>query len=581
MLNAGIMEPTMKATAHPAYSCKPSNTKKIINRIKKIILFKVRLVTLAGLFFLSTSYQSHRKGLLRMENDLFLPAVTDSLISFFRQMHDSEGFVQDQYNLRTFPLVKEFYSGQNYRPVWTSNTMISDQAAVLLDLLNQAEMYGIESNLFRIQEIQHELNLLANPDLRGDHLKSRIDLELLLTDACLKFMVYLKMGYLEFDSSLFTLPGIANIPLCLSNALESNDFEKSILSVQPTFVEYVKLQKGLERFLKRTERTIEKVIIPDPSKDSALFRRVAEKVLIRLGYLEPKSAKTDFLSSLKRFQYYHGLEPDGKPGRNTCEALAQSTQDKFRQIALNLNRLRKESFQAEQFIFVNIPAYQVRIYKSNKIVGNSRAIVGSVKTPTPLVTSKIERVITNPVWEVPRSITLNEMLPKLKSDSGFLSRNRFRLVDENRNPVAYNQINWNTVSVKTFAMKLKQDAGSKNALGRVKFVFPNPYSVYLHDTPDKQSFSKDIRAFSHGCIRVQHPEKLAEYLVREFSQQPDETDVVSLINRGVRREITLDSPVDLYIRYLTCEADEDYNIFFYKDIYRFDETELKRAEFLQ
>jgi len=222
----------------------------------------------------------------------------------------------------------------------------------------------------------------------------------------------------------------------------------------------------------------------------------------------------------------------------------------------------------------------MRIYKKNRLIGNSKVIVGAVKTPTPLVSSKIERIITNPVWQVPRSITLNEMLPKLKSDSGYLSRNRLRLVDENRNNIAYHQVDWNTVSAENFDLKVRQESGKDNSLGRVKFVFPNPYSVYLHDTPGKQSFSYDIRALSHGCVRVQNPEMLADYLVREFSGQHQNMDVVGMINNGVRREINLKDPVPLYIHYITCEADDDLNIFFYNDIYGRDKKELKKLEFL-
>jgi murein L,D-transpeptidase YcbB/YkuD len=187
----------------------------------------------------------------------------------------------------------------------------------------------------------------------------------------------------------------------------------------------------------------------------------------------------------------------------------------------------------------------------------------------------------NTEWQVPRSITLGEMLPKLKSDSGYLNRNRLRLIDKNRNTIAYHQVDRNTVSDKTFNLIIRQESGKNNSLGCVKFVFPNPYSIFLHDTPGKQSFSKDVRALSHGCVRVQHPEMLADYLVREFSLQNHDVDVINLINKGIRREIALIIPVEIYIHYLTCEADEDMNIFFYNDIYGMDKKELKKLEFLQ
>jgi murein L,D-transpeptidase YcbB/YkuD len=503
------------------------------------------------------------------------------MTDFFQQIPNEGIHSMNNSSLRTLPLLKDFYSKQNYRPVWTSNTAMSDHAVALLGLLEKAEMYGLETSLFPVRKIRNELELMKRKGLRSNYLESRMNLEFLLTDASLRLMVFLKMGYHEFDSTLFSLPAAAILPQYLIGALACDDFELRILAVQPTFIEYCKLQQALVKFLDNTERTNIRVIVPDPLKDSALFRKSTEKVLINLGYLKPGSTDESFILSLKKFQFYHGLEPDGKYGKNTCKALAQSTVDKYRQIALNLDRLRKESLKAEQFIYVNIPAYQMRIYKKNIIIGNSKVIVGAVKTPTPLVSSKIERIITNQEWQVPRSITIDEMLPKMKSDSGFLNRNRLRLIDKNRNAVAYSQVDWNNTSAETFDYIIRQESGKDNSLGCVKFVFPNPYSIFLHDTPGKRSFSKKVRALSHGCIRVQHPEMLADYLVREFSVQNHALDIISMINNGIRMEIALNTPVDLYIHYITCEADEDLNIFFYDDVYGFDIEALKKLEFMQ
>ncbi len=575
------MEPAKKATTRIASSCITSTEKRIAGWTRKAVLFSIRLIVLIGLFMLSTSYQGHRKELLLMEHEMYIPALKDIMTDFFLQIPNEDSDSMNNSSLRTIPLLKEFYSKQNYRPVWTSNAAISDQAVVLLGMLEKAEMYGIETNLFPVRKIRNELELMKRKGTRSNYLACRMNLEFLLTDASLRFMVFLKLGYHELDSTLFSLPAAASLPQYLTGALACDDFELRILAVQPAFIEYSKLQQALVKFLDNTERTNVRVIVPDPLKDSALFRKSTEKVLINLGYLKPGSTDESFILSLKKFQYYHGLEPDGKSGKNTRKALAQSTREKYRQIALNLDRLRKESFKAEQFIYVNIPAYQMRIYKKNIIIGNSKVIVGAVKTPTPLVSSKIERIITNQEWQVPRSITIDEMLPKMKSDSGFLNRNRLRLIDKNRNTVTYNQVDWNTASAETFDYIIRQESGKDNSLGCVKFVFPNPYSIFLHDTPGKRSFSKEVRALSHGCIRVQHPEILAYYLVREFSVQNNAIDIISIINNGIRMEITLNTPVDLYIHYITCEADEDLNIFFYDDVYGFDIEELKKLEFMQ
>ena len=574
------MKPTGNAIIHPASPCKPLTKTKPDPGTRRFLRNIIRLGAMTGLLIMSTSYQSHKNELILLENEFYLPAFADHMKNLF-QMHSGDYSIDIRSaHIKTAPCVGEFYASRYYKPAWTTRTAGNKQALILLDLLHNAERFGLKSSLFPVREIRRELDRMKDGELKMNYLETRINAELLLSDACMQFMVYLSKGYQVFDSSLFAMPAVSELPYELQKAISDHDFEKRVLSVQPDFAEYRNLQKALEIFLTATRRSNARITIPDPSEDSVLFRDVAQNILISLGYLQTRSIHSEFTGALKRFQYYHGLEPDGIPGRKTCQALAQTTEEKFRQIALNLDRLRKENIQAEQFIAVNIPAYRLRIFKGDQIICNTKVIVGSVETPTPLINGKIERIITNPYWQVPRSISLREILPKLKSDSDYLSRNRLRLLDENRNTVSYNQVDWNSVSAETFDYRIRQDAGADNALGRIKFDFPNPYSVYLHDTPGKQSFSREERALSHGCVRVQDPGLLADYLVREFSPQYKGPDVSGMMAHGMHREISLDQPVAIYIRYLTCEADENCNIFFYNDVYGRDKKELKSLDFL-
>lgn len=248
------MEPTITATALPAFSCKPSTVKRTVYKTQRVVLFSIRLITLAGLFILITSYQSHRKELLLLENDLFVPALQNNLTDFFRKTPGDNSHATVNASLCAIPLIEDFYSGQDYRPVWTSNTNISGQAVALLGLLENAEAYGLDNSLFRIHEIRNEMESMKNGDRQHNYLTSRMNLELLLTDACFRFMVYLKMGYREFDSALFSLPAAGSLPPFLNIALTDDDFEKCILSVQPTFIEYRRLQQALVKFLNSTER---------------------------------------------------------------------------------------------------------------------------------------------------------------------------------------------------------------------------------------------------------------------------------------------------------------------------------------
>jgi murein L,D-transpeptidase YcbB/YkuD len=224
-------------------------------------------------------------------------------------------------------------------------------------------------------------------------------------------------------------------------------------------------------------------------------------------------------------------------------------------------------------LYVNIPAYRLKIYESNAVKDTYRVIVGNPKTPTPLLTGNMERIIANPMWYVPRKIAVNEILPKLKSDSTYLARNGFKVLDKNHNVINAADIDMNNIKEQDFNYTFRQNRGTDNSLGLVKFIFSNPYAVYLHDTPGKSLFSKDLRAFSHGCVRVQNPEKLAHYILQRFNS--DTTDFAALMQTGRHREFTIQASLPIKITYITCEGDDNGHVYFYKDIYERDEKELE------
>jgi murein L,D-transpeptidase YcbB/YkuD len=278
--------------------------------------------------------------------------------------------------------------------------------------------------------------------------------------------------------------------------------------------------------------------------------------------------------ALKEFQYYHGLMPDGKPGKNTIDALRQSSMFRYKVLALNLDRLRKSQDLNANLLYVNIPAYTMKVYEGNKLMDTFRVIVGNPATPTPTLSARMERVIANPTWFVPKSITMNEILPKIMADSGYLQRNRFKVLDKNYKTVDYKDMDLATASASNFEYTLRQDRGSDNSLGQVKFIFSSPYAIYLHDTPGKNMFLKDIRAFSHGCVRVQNPERLAGYILQECNA--DTTNFARLMETGRHREFDIKSELSIQIMYITCEADNAGRLFFYKDIYGNDKKELEK-----
>jgi murein L,D-transpeptidase YcbB/YkuD len=391
-----------------------------------------------------------------------------------------------------------------------------------------------------------------------------------LTDAALKLMVNLHNGYRAYDSALLYTGWISTLPSLLYQGIKMGNPVEQILSVQPRFIEYTQLQAATLHFVRSTSLSDDTLFIAKADKDSVEFYNQVRNALVRLGYAKKYSSKEEVVAGLKEFQRHHGLEGDGRPGLNTQEALRMTTMYHYRMLALNLDRLRKQENSEIHLLYVNIPAYQLKVFRQNKLMDTYKVIVGTPKTPTPRLVSKVERVISNPVWDVPTSIAQNELLPKIKADSGYLRRNNFRLVDRHNNTVNSQEIDIDRVSTAEYF--IRQDASSDNALGRVKFIFSNPYAVYLHDTPGKSLFAKDTRDMSHGCVRLQNPEKLAEYLVNGI--QSDSTDISGLISKGIRREFNLAMAVPIHISYITCDADEKGNLYFYRDIYGIDAKEL-------
>jgi murein L,D-transpeptidase YcbB/YkuD len=178
----------------------------------------------------------------------------------------------------------------------------------------------------------------------------------------------------------------------------------------------------------------------------------------------------------------------------------------------------------------------------------------------------MERIIANPVWYVPRSITMNEILPRIKADTGYLRRNGFKILDENYRTVNEQSINLEALSEDNFNYTLRQNRGTENALGQIKFLFSNPYTIYLHDTPGKALFSKDIRAFSHGCIRIKDPERLAGFIIREMNEE----EMIWLqYCKWLPSGMILPTPS--YLCRVYTQRSIMPAIYFYKDIYSIDE----------
>jgi murein L,D-transpeptidase YcbB/YkuD len=281
------------------------------------------------------------------------------------------------------------------------------------------------------------------------------------------------------------------------------------------------------------------------------------------------------VEAVKRFQERHGLNTDGVVGPATLRQLNTTPATRAEQLAVNLERLRWMNRDlGDRYILVNLAGFTMSVMKAGREDFTSRVVVGKARRHrTPEFSEMMTHMIVNPSWHVPRSIATEEILPILRKDPTYLDRKGMRLVGGDAPE------DWTEVTAGTFPGRIVQRPGSGNALGTVKFMFPNRFSIYLHDTPSKRLFSRDVRAYSHGCVRVEKPEEFAAYLLTGQADDPM-AHFLELRERRHERRVNLDNPLPVHLTYRSAWIDEDGTEQFRGDIYGRDAKvadALKRA----
>jgi murein L,D-transpeptidase YcbB/YkuD len=302
------------------------------------------------------------------------------------------------------------------------------------------------------------------------------------------------------------------------------------------------------------------------------------------GDITVDSAKPDvydpaLVMAVKRFQKRHGLEPDGVVGKQTVAAMNVAVEERIRQIVLNMERWRwLPEDLGDRYILVNIAGFKLTLVDSGAVWDRMRVAVGKPYRRTPVFSDRIRYLEFNPYWTVPYSIATRDLLPKIKKNPGILKVKGYELLRDGKS-VAPETINWSSLSRKNFPYTLRQKPGPKNALGRVKFMFPNQFAVYLHDTPGRQVFGHASRAFSSGCIRLARPIDLAELVLRETPGWKRER-IDAVLETGKRTVVNLAKRLPVHLTYSTAWSGEGGTINFRPDIYGRDKS-LHEALFSQ
>ncbi len=372
--------------------------------------------------------------------------------------------------------------------------------------------------------------------------------------------------------------GIEPVNLLLK-ASHSGNIKETLQQLLPMMPHYAALRKALKHYRNLQNNGGWTVIPPGPLlKRGMTSERVPwlQNRLKMTGELTQETlTSTDIYSkeveqAVIRFQQRHGLKDDGIVGPETLAQMNVPIESRIEQLRANLERLRWVSQSLPQnYLLVDIAGFRVKHFQDGKNIWTTRAVVGTPYRTTPVFRSLMTYLVLNPSWTVPPTILKEDLLPKLRKDSTVLREKRLTVINNTGQMIDPESIDWSSATIKNFKYHLRQLPGPNNALGRIKFMFPNNYSVYLHDTPAKNLFEASQRAFSSGCIRIEDPLKLAETLLQS-NDGWDRNRLEREINSGQTRTINLNLPIPVLLMYFTAEAGEDDSVQFRKDLYQRD-----------
>jgi L,D-transpeptidase YcbB len=479
-----------------------------------------------------------------------------------------------------------FYSLRNFEPAWTIQGKPTEHVEVFLASLNAAEQHGLRPEIYHFRTIQDILETLKEIDQTSPDpdIYLLVDLELLLTDAFLTYGSHLLAGQVNpetFDPQWIANRRGADMAAVLQDTLTFGNVYETLKSLSPQHEDYIRLHETFNHYRFLLEKGVRwplvdaglKMQLGDRHDRVAMLRiRLADEPGLEAGFL---AGETDlFDKNLKLvvidFQSRHGLDMDGIVGPATLAALNTSLEEKVERIRLNLERWRwlPENLGTRN-VQVNIADFRLKVVEQEQTVLEMKIIAGRDYRQTPVFSDKISYMVLNPSWYVPQSIAVKDKLPLIKKKPGYLSQQRMRVFSGWRADameIDPSHIDWSRVTSSNFYYRLRQDPGPNNALGRIKFMFPNRFNVYLHDTPSRELFNKTSRTFSSGCIRIQSPEELALYLLKDNPQWNREK-LHKALDTMKEQSIRLPSPIPVHLLYWTVFVDKDGVVQFRNDIY--------------
>ncbi len=473
--------------------------------------------------------------------------------------------------------VQEFYEARYFLPVWTSSETLRSELKAAIE---NVTVHGLSPDLYPIDVAQ---SLLDNSTETTD-----------LAAAELLFAkIFVELGH-NLNSGLLSPRKLYNanyyrteqIPaeMLLRRAASASSLTSYLDELAPRTPEYMALQvekQRLEAIIAAgdfgAEIPTNRLMRPGFTGDRTILVRNRLKAL---GYGEQGEDRVydeDLVATVKLFQEDQRLKPDGVLGPATIGALNASASDRLEQVVINLERLRWINRDlGARHIRVNIADFTMAVVDNDIATFRSKVVVGRSiwDQQTPEFTDQMTHMVINPYWHVPKSIARKEYLPMLKEDPLALAKRGLMLLNGRGQVLNTEGADFSGYSETNFPFDIKQPPGGRNALGRVKFMFPNKHNIYLHDTPAKRLFGRETRAYSHGCVRVEKPFELAYHLLALQSDDP-EGAFQSHLRTGRERRVNLETPIPIYLTYNTAFLSSDGEIVYRNDVYGRDKAVLK------
>ncbi len=467
-------------------------------------------------------------------------------------------------SFRAAPDLSCFYDRRSYAPAWIGERGVRPEADDLIAALADAPADGLDPERYRLADLRQRLAQVKGAP--GD----LAELDLRLTDAFLRLAADLRNGavnpQLIYPDCELDIPEV-DLSAVLEDALAAGRLRAAIAGLAPAHDGYRALKAALAQARSLAARSGWPAVPDGPPlrpgdrNDRVAALRARLEASGDLAADAPPPGARDLLdaplqAALRGFQERHGLEP-GAAGKLTLAALNAPAEQWVRQIEINLDRWRWLPHDlGERYIMVNIAGFTFDLIEEGRPALSMRVVAGKPTHRTPMFTGRMTNIVLNPSWHVPASIARKEVIPHMNRDPSYLEREGFEVTGSGS------------------SMQIRQKPGARNALGKVKFLFPNRFDVYLHDTPSRSLFSRTVRSFSHGCIRVEKPVELAEYLLKDNPAWTPQK-IAAALAKGREQWVAIPRPLPVHLVYWTAWADAAGTLQLRDDIYGRDKPLLE------